>query len=524
MFTLMAASSASSSYPMIWRAATNSHRRGVRQTRCPSSLSCSHSSPISCINGASLPQRAKLDLNPSHSLRHLSTSSQRHHPSPTSSHSASSPSSSRRPPPAPSKLASGHLPNKPGSAFLSDLDDCFFDQMRVWKDKAGNELTEIPTFRLLDGKGRAVSKEAEARVEELSKEEALQIYRYMMLLPQLDQVLYSAQRQGRISFWMTSYGEEAAVIGTAAALSSVDEVYSQYRELGLLLYRGLPLDQLLAQVFGTHMDKGKARQMPTHIGSSEHHFHTISSPLSTQIPQAAGSAYALKRTPGREGDVVACWFGEGASSEGDFHAGLNIASTLHCPVLWLARNNGFAISTPATEQYRGDGIASRGPGYGTLTIRVDGNDVLAVKVAVAEAKKRALRESRPVLIELMTYRIGHHSTSDDSGSYRPTSSVEEWSKLDNPLHRFRAHLLSRSWWDSSSESSLIASHRKSVLQALSVAEKAPQPDPFETLFEDTWKEKPRVLEEQKRELRRLVEKYGEGWEPWRKALEKVKKG
>lgn len=394
---------------------------------------------------------------------------------------------------------------------------------------------------------------------QLSKEEALQIYRYMMLLPQLDQVLYSAQRQGRISFWMTSYGEEAAVIGTAAALSSVDEVYSQYRELGLLLYRGLPLDQLLAQVFGTHMDKGKARQMPTHIGSSEHHFHTISSPLSTQIPQAAGSAYALKRTPGREGDVVACWFGEGASSEGDFHAGLNIASTLHCPVLWLARNNGFAISTPATEQYRGDGIASRGPGYGTLTIRVDGNDVLAVKVAVAEAKKRALRESRPVLIELMTYRIGHHSTSDDSGSYRPTSSVEEWSKvstaerntkhqrslstvadtsfrlalsfsplslcqLDNPLHRFRAHLLSRSWWDSSSESSLIASHRKSVLQALSVAEKAPQPDPFETLFEDTWKEKPRVLEEQKRELRRLVEKYGEGWEPWRKALEKVKKG
>lgn len=252
-----------------------------------------------------------------------------------------------------------------------------------------------------------------------------------MLLPQLDQVLYSAQRQGRISFWMTSYGEEAAVIGTAAALSSVDEVYSQYRELGLLLYRGLPLDQLLAQIFGTHMDKGKARQMPTHIGSSEHHFHTISSPLSTQIPQAAGSAYALKRTPGREGDVVACWFGEGASSEGDFHAGLNIASTLRCPVLWLARNNGFAISTPATEQYRGDGIASRGPGYGTLTIRVDGNDVLAVKVAVAEAKRRALRESRPVLIELMTYRIGHHSTSDDSGSYRPTSSVEEWSKVSS---------------------------------------------------------------------------------------------
>lgn len=260
----------------------------------------------------------------------------------------------------------------------------------------------------------------------------MSIYRSMSLLPQLDQVLYSAQRQGRISFWMTSYGEEAAVIGAASALSGTDEVYAQYRELGLLLHRGLPLEMLMDQVFGTSKDKGKGRQMPTHIGSKELHFHTISSPLGTQIPQAAGAAYALRHTPGREGDVVACWFGEGAASEGDFHAGLNFASTLNCPVVWLCRNNGFAISTASTEQYRGDGIASRGPGYGTLTIRVDGNDALAVRLAVKEAKRRALEGSRPVLVEMMTYRVGHHSTSDDSGSYRPKSSVEEWSSVSGP--------------------------------------------------------------------------------------------
>lgn len=251
----------------------------------------------------------------------------------------------------------------------------------------------------------------------------------MSLLPQLDQILYSAQRQGRISFWMTSYGEEATIIGTASALAHNDEIYSQYRELGLLLYRGCPLETLLAQVMGTKGDKGKGRQMPTHIGNTDFYFQTISSPLATQLPQAAGAAYALKRTPGRESNVVGCWFGEGSASEGDFHAGLNFASTLDCPVLWLARNNGFAISTASTDQYRGDGLASRGPGYGTLTIRVDGNDVLAVRIAVQEARRRAAEGSRPVLIEFMTYRVGSHSTSDDSGTYRPKSSVDEWSKV-----------------------------------------------------------------------------------------------
>jgi TPP-dependent pyruvate/acetoin dehydrogenase alpha subunit len=142
-----------------------------------------------------------------------------------------------------------------------------------------------------------------------------------------------------------------------------------------------------------------------HWGSPEHHFHTISSPLATQIPQAAGVAYALRRDPARRGkNCAAVYFGEGAASEGDFHAGMLFSSVIPSPALFIARNNGFAISTPSTEQYFGDGIAARGAGYGIDTVRVDGNDVLAVLNATREARRRCVESGRGVLLEAMTYR------------------------------------------------------------------------------------------------------------------------
>lgn len=140
--------------------------------------------------------------------------------------------------------------------------------------------------------------------------------------------------------------------------------------------------------------------MPVHYGSKALNFVTISSPLSTQMPQAAGAAYALKG----KNRVVICYFGEGAASEGDAHAAFNFAATLNCPVLMFCRNNGYAISTPVKDQYRGDGIAGRGPGYGMNTIRVDGNDVFAVYNVTKVAKEYALKKNKPVLIEALTYR------------------------------------------------------------------------------------------------------------------------
>jgi len=150
----------------------------------------------------------------------------------------------------------------------------------------------------------------------------------------LDDILYNAQRQGRISFYMTSSGEEATHVGSAAALEPGDPVYAQYREVGVLLWRGFTVEQIMNQCFSNRLDAGKGKQMPVHYGSAQHHFQTISSPLCTQLPQAAGAAYYLRHIKKQE-NVVICYFGEGAASEGDFHAALNMASTTRAPVIFF---------------------------------------------------------------------------------------------------------------------------------------------------------------------------------------------
>ncbi|EJT98596.1 branched-chain alpha-keto acid dehydrogenase E1-alpha subunit [Dacryopinax primogenitus] len=403
----------------------------------------------------------------------------------------------------------GHLPNT-HSALTPSLH--FFNSVLPG---------QIPTYRVLDSNGVIVDG---AEVPDVGREFARRLYETMMLLPAVDNVLYNAQRHGSISFYMTTHGEEAAVVGSAAALSPTDEVLGQYRELGVLLWRSYPLSSIMAQCFSSMDDPGKGRQMPVHFGSPAHHFHTISSPLATQIPQAAGVAFALKRDPARKGDVAICYFGEGAASEGDFHAGLGMASVLGGPLIFFCRNNGFAISTPAAEQYAGDGIASRGPGYGIRTVRVDGNDAWAVYNAVKEARRLALEYQKPVLVEAMTYRVGHHSTSDDSYAYRPKQEVEDWKRIDNPLFRLRRYLESQSLWSESDESSLRTSQREAVLAAFRYAESRPKPR-LGQMFTDVWGgEEPWMIREDREEMGRLLNKYGNVWEGWRRELERFDAG
>ncbi|KAJ1845002.1 hypothetical protein LPJ57_009358, partial [Coemansia sp. RSA 486] len=231
---------------------------------------------------------------------------------------------------------------------------------------------------------------------------------------------------------------------------------------------------------------------------------TISSPLATQIPQAAGAAYALRRDGGKQ--CAVCYFGEGAASEGDFHAGLNMAATLGCPVIFYCRNNGYAISTPSVEQYRGDGIASRGIGYGIDTIRVDGNDIWAVYAATKAARKIAVEHNRPVLIEAMTYRVSHHSTSDDSSAYRSKKEVEDWSKRDNPVSRMRAWLENKGWWANGDDAEIAKSAKAEVLHAFSAAEKLKKPS-IGLMFEDVYDQLPPELERERKEIDALVRKY-----------------
>jgi len=393
-------------------------------------------------------------------------------------------------------------------------------ELNFFNSVTGNN-TQIPTFRILDGVGKPLEG---AVLPDIDEPFARRLYRNMMLLPTLDNVLYNVQRQGKISFYMTAHGEEATIVGSAAALALDDEVLGQYREMGVLLWRGFSLDKVMAQCFGNEEDtSGKGRQMPVHFGSPEHHFHTISSPLATQIPQAAGVAYALKRTPSRrERSVAACFFGEGAASEGDFHAGLMLASTIPSPVVFIARNNGFAISTPSTEQYYGDGIASRGPGYGIDTVRVDGNDILAVITAVKEARRRCLEQGRAVLVEAMTYRVGHHSTSDDSFAYRARAEVEDRKRIDNPITRFQLFMQSRGWWNADDEAELRARLKEDVMKAFKRTDSLKRCELSE-LFTDVYGgQEPWNLKEQRDELTGLLRKYGDIWEPWRTELAKFK--
>lgn len=321
----------------------------------------------------------------------------------------------------------------------------------------------------------------------------------MIRLREMDDIFHNAQRQGRISFYLTCTGEEAIHMGAASALDNADHVFAQYREQGVIMWRGFTLEQFANQCCTNDLDLGKGRQMPIHYGSRALNYHTVSSPLGTQLPQAVGAAYRLK-LQGKP-NVAVAFFGDGCASTTDFHAALNFASTLQSPTIFFCRNNGYAISTPITEQYNGDGVVARAPGYGMAAIRVDGNDLFAVHAATQAAKEYALQHQAPVLIEAMTYRIGHHSTSDDSTQYRSKGEMEEYAerKMD-PLVRLNQFLQRLGYVTHDELAQMRADERKAVLAALQVAEKRPMPD-METLFDDVYHDVPKHLEEQLAELK-----------------------
>jgi 2-oxoisovalerate dehydrogenase E1 component alpha subunit len=332
----------------------------------------------------------------------------------------------------------------------------------------------------------------------------LRAHRQMIRVRQMDDVLLAAQRQGRIAFYMTCTGEEAIHMGAASALEVGDPIFAQYREQGLLMWRGFTLEQFTNQCFSNNLDLGKGRQMPIHYGSKALNYHTVSSPLGTQLPQAVGAAYRLKLAGKR--NIAICFFGDGCASTTDFHSAMNFAATLKAPVVFFCRNNGYAISTPSSDQYAGDGVVSRAPGYGMAAIRVDGNDIFAVHAAVREAKKYALENHAPVLIESMTYRQGHHSSSDDSSSYRDTAAVHECAQNNDPIDRLESFLKDHHLMSDEQSAAIRNQERSNVLRAMEQAERRPKP-PMECLFTDVYKEMPPALVRQQQQLEEHMQKY-----------------
>jgi len=336
----------------------------------------------------------------------------------------------------------------------------------------------------------------------LPKDDLVRIYRTMSLVRTLDTRMLSLQRQGRIGFYVPSTGQEAAQVGAAYCLRPEDWVFPAYREPGAALWRGFPLLTLVNQFYGNAEDIMKGRQMPNHYGNRDVNYVAVSSPVGTQIPLAVGAAWAAKI----RGDpvVTLTFFGDGATSEGDFHTSMNFAGVFKVPCILFCQNNQWAISVPREMQTASKTLAMKAAAYGFEGLRVDGNDILAVIATTLRAVEKARSGGGPTLIEAVTYRMGPHSSSDDPTRYRPAPQVEEWKKKD-PILRFRLYLERRGLWDNDDEAALQKELDDLITEAVRKAEKVPPP-PLDTMFTDVYAEMLPQLREQLDEFMRSGER------------------
>jgi pyruvate dehydrogenase E1 component alpha subunit len=361
------------------------------------------------------------------------------------------------------------------------------------------EAGEAPVpFSLLDYHGALRSDADPALVPKLTDGEALRIYYEMLKVRLVDERYLRLQRQGRLGFYMQSTGEEATHLGVAAALRQTDWVYPSYREPGVAFFRGYTLRDYTNQLFGNAEDPVRGRQMPVHHTFRAGNFVSISSPVGTQIPQAVGTARAAQIM--KRDDVAVTYFGEGTCSPGDFHVALNFAGVWKAPVLFICRNNGWAISTPSHLQTAARSIAHKAIAYGFPGVRVDGNDVLAMYAVTAAAAARARAGEGPTLIEAVTYRRAAHSSSDDPSAYRkgPLDETSVWEQRD-PLNRYARYLESRGILTAEIDRTYRDQLGDEITKALAHAE-AVEPPPLISLIEDVYAEPTPQLREQLAEL------------------------
>ena len=339
-----------------------------------------------------------------------------------------------------------------------------------------------------------------ARDPDLPEAALLRIYRAMRLVRVLDERCMNLQRQGRIGFYGTSTGEEAAVVGSAAALQADDWMFPALRQGGALLYRGFPLRRYFGHLFGNAESVELGRSMPCHYSDREHHFVTWSSSMATQLPHAVGMAYGAKLKGDRR--IAIGYMGDGATSEGDFHVALNFAGVWKTPVVFFCNNNQWAISVPFSKQSGSDTVAVKSRAYGFPGVRLDGNDVLGVYSATREAAERARAGGGPTLIEAVTYRMQGHSSSDDPTRYRSADEVAMWAKRD-PLTRYRNYLENRGVWGKEKEEALVAELQDEISRAIQDAEAA-GPPPTETLIEEVFAEPTWILRREFAELQETL--------------------
>jgi len=310
---------------------------------------------------------------------------------------------------------------------------------------------------------------AEARAAGLDAATLRAIYRAMLLARTLDLRAWTLSRQGRAHFVITSRGHEAAQVGAAFALErGRDWIAPYYRDLALALAIGMTPREILLAIFARASDPNSGgRQLPMHFSHPRWRIVSRSSVVSTQIPHAVGLALAVKLSG--EPAVAFTAFGEGGSSKGDFHEGLNFAAVQKLPVIFLCENNGYAISVPQRKQMAIADVAIRAAGYGMPGVTVDGNDPVEVYKAVRAARDRALRGDGPTLIEAKVYRFTPHSSDDDDRTYRPREEVAE-AQAKDPVPAFARRLRELGVLDESDERAIQAEVIAEIDEAVEYAD------------------------------------------------------
>ena len=346
--------------------------------------------------------------------------------------------------------------------------------------------TETPMLQLLSPNG-ILTGEADITAERL-----LGAYKNMLLTRIIDDKMIALQRQGRMGTYVSCAGQEASQVGAVLALRETDWVFPMYRDLGIVIQRGVPLDSLMNRLFGNKDDESLGRDLPNAFGWRKYRLFTLAAPIASHVPLAVGFAMAARYR--KDDAITLSTFGDGATSSGEFHVAMNFAGVYNAQTVFVCENNQYAISVPVSKQTASKTIAEKASAYGFEGIRVDGNDIFAVHRGVSQATERARKNGGPTLIECVTYRIGAHSTSDDWKKYRTNDEVEQWRKKD-PLSRLKIYLTKTGMWSEDADSKLAKDYERLVSEASLRAEKIAPPG-VESMFTDVYASVPESLKDE----------------------------
>ncbi|MFA7561235.1 MAG: pyruvate dehydrogenase (acetyl-transferring) E1 component subunit alpha [Candidatus Izemoplasmatales bacterium] len=348
-------------------------------------------------------------------------------------------------------------------------------------------------LKILDEKGKVVN---DKLLPKIPKATLLKMYKTMVLGRVADEKALQFQRQGRMLTYAPNIGQEAAQVGPMAALKDEDWLVLAFREFNAMLYKGVTLEQAFLYWYGNEMGShydDNVKVLPINV------------PIGSQINHAAGIAYASKIQ--KKDEVAIVFIGDGGTSHGEFHEGVNFSATYDLPVIIVIQNNQYAISTPRHKVIKSKTLAQKAIAYDIPGIQVDGNDPLAMYVAVEAARERAVKGEGPTIIEAVTYRIGPHTTSDNPKLYREDSEVEEWKKKD-PIIRFKQYLIDNKMWSDKEDEKLHKDHKKFVLDTFKGVENSGEV-PLEDIFKYTYEKMTPNLEEQMEYYKNVSKKVGE---------------